>query len=102
VGTKQEAKCLGYWWKSNLGADKPVEANIEKKKEGLLAAGAISAYQGNLNPLSSTSLFHTCVVPTLLYGGSSLNKPLQDLKYFSLIWARGYSRSQSTMPTHYL
>ena len=49
VGTKQEAKCLGYWWKSKLGADKSVEANIEKGRKAFFAAGAIGAYQGNLN-----------------------------------------------------
>ena len=69
VGTKQEAKCLGYWWKSNLGSAKSVEANIEKGMKAFFAAGAIGAYQGTLNPLSSISLFNTCVVPTVLYAG---------------------------------
>ena len=49
VGTK-EAKCLGYWWKSNLGSAKSVEANIEKAMKAFCAAHAIGAYQGTLNP----------------------------------------------------
>ena len=31
----------------------------------------IGAYQGALNSLSSISLFHTCVVPTLFYGSEN-------------------------------
>ena len=38
VGTKQKAKCLGYWWKSNLGSAKSVEANIEKVMKAFFAA----------------------------------------------------------------
>ena len=34
-------------------------------------AGAIGAYQGTLNPLSSISLFNTCVVPTLPSGSET-------------------------------
>jgi len=40
VGTKQEAKCLGCWWKSNLGSAKSVKANIEKGRKAFFAAGA--------------------------------------------------------------
>jgi len=36
VSIKNEAKCLGYWWQSNLGADKSVEANIEKGRKHCL------------------------------------------------------------------
>ena len=71
VGTKQEAKCLGYWWKSNLGSAKSVEANIEKGMKAFFAASAIGAYQGTLNPLKLISLFNTCVVPILLYGSEN-------------------------------
>ena len=71
VAGHQEAKCLGYWRKSNLGSAKSVEANIEKARKAFFAAGAIGAYQGTLNPLSSISLFNTCVVPTLLYGSEN-------------------------------
>ena len=71
VGTKQEAKCLGNWWKSNLGSAKSVKANTEKEIKAFFPAGAIGAYQGTLNPLSSISLFNTCVVPTLLYGSEN-------------------------------
>jgi len=68
VSIKKEAKCLGYWWQSNLGADKSVEANIEKGRKAFFAAGAIGAYQGSLNPLSARSIFLTCVISALLYG----------------------------------
>ena len=68
MNTMPEAKCLGYWWKSNLNADKSVKANIENGRKAFFAAGAIGVYQGTLNPLSSISLFNTCVLPILLYG----------------------------------
>ena len=71
VETKKEAKCLGYWWKFNLGADKSVEANIERGRKSFFATGAIGAYQGSLNPLSSRSIFLTCVIPVLLYGSEN-------------------------------
>ena len=72
VDTKQEAKCwcLGYWWKSNLGSAKSVEANIEKGIKAFFAACAIGTYR-SLNPLHSISLFNTCVVPTVLYGSEN-------------------------------
>ena len=62
VGTKQEAKCLGYLWKSNLGSAKSVEANIEKGMKAFFAAGAIGAYQGSLNPSSQFDILiqHLC------------------------------------------
>ena len=30
--------------------------------------GRLGAFQGDLNPLSSCSIYETCIVPTLLYG----------------------------------
>ena len=102
VNTKKEAKCLGYWWKSNLSADKSVEANSEKGRKAFFAAGAIGAYQGSLNPLSSISLFNTCVVPTLLYGSENWILTEQTMaRLENPKWARGCSRSQSTMPISY-
>ena len=68
VPIRKEVKCLGYWWQSNLGADKSIDANNEKGRKAFFGAGTIGAYQGYLNPLNAKSLFFTCVIPALLYG----------------------------------
>ena len=102
VGTKQEAKCLGYWWKSNLGSAKSVEANIEKGMKAFFATGAVGAYQGTLNPLSSISLFDTCVVPTVLYGSENwilTEQTIARLETFQSQMGKRYSKSQSTTST---
>lgn len=71
VSTRPEAKCVGYYWKSNLSADRSVKVNIEKGRKPFFAASAIGTHQGTLNPLSSISLFNTCVMPILLYGSEN-------------------------------
>ena len=100
VGTKQKAKCLGYWWKSNLGSAKSVEANIEKAMKAFFAAGAIGAYQGTLNPLSSISLFNTCIVPTLLYGSQNWMLTEQTIARLETFQSQMGKRILK-MPKHY-
>ena len=85
VQSTKEAKCLGVWWRSNGGADKSVSENIIKSRKAFFAAGAIGAYQGELNPLSSRSIYLTCVSPVLLYGSENwiLNDSnISDLEVF--------------------
>ena len=62
------AKCLGIWWQHNLSADRAVQENISKARRAFFAYGQLEAFQGNLNPLSSSSIFESCVLPILLYG----------------------------------
>ena len=39
-----------------------------KARKSFFALGNLGAFQGDLNPLSSSSIFETCVIHTLLYG----------------------------------
>ena len=65
ISTQPTAKCLGYWWHTNLS---PAKENIGKSRKAFFALGSIGAYQGALNPLSGRSLFSTFALPILLYG----------------------------------
>ena len=66
--TAEAAKCLGVWWNSSLSAKHSVSENIDKARRAFFALGRLGAFQGDLNPLSSCSIFETCIIPTLLYG----------------------------------
>ena len=68
ISTQPTAKCLGYWWHTNLSPAKAIEENIGKSRKAFFALGSIGAYQGALNPLSGRSLFSTFALPILLYG----------------------------------
>jgi len=68
VGTTPAAKCLGVWWRSNLSASKSANKNIKKARRAFLTLGCLGAFQGDLNPLSTRSIFETCVLPVLLSG----------------------------------
>ncbi len=65
---KDEVKCLGYLWKSNLSSSSMVEERINKARKAFFQFGSISAFQGNLSPVSTSSVIETCVYPVLLYG----------------------------------
>ena len=66
--TTNAAKCLGVWWNSSLSARHSVTENISKARRAFFALGRLGAFKGDLNPLSSCSIFETCIIPTLLYG----------------------------------
>lgn len=68
VSTSSSAKCLGVWWQHNLSAKRSISENINKARKAFFALGSLGAFQGDLNPLSSSSIFETCIIPTLLYG----------------------------------
>ena len=38
-----------------------------QRKESLFVLGKLRAFQGKLNPLSGSSIFVTCILPSLLY-----------------------------------
>ncbi len=54
-------KCLGYWWKGDLSA-------IKKARRAFFHYGSIGAFQGDICPVSSSSILESCVMPVLLYG----------------------------------
>ncbi len=49
-------------------ASRAVQENISKARRAFFALGSLGAFQGDLNPLSSRSIFETSVIPILLYG----------------------------------
>ena len=68
VPLSESVKCLGVWWQYNLSASRAVAENISKARKAFFAVGDLGAFQGKLNPLSSSSIFITCILPILLYG----------------------------------
>ena len=72
--------CLGYWWHRSLLSSEAVEENISKARKAFFASGCLGAFQGQLNPLSSRSIYLTCILPILLYGCKNwiLNDSLLD------------------------
>ena len=66
--TKRTARCLGIQWQSNLSANESVSTNITKARKTFFGLGSTGVFHGNLNPLSSSSIYETCVLPILLYG----------------------------------
>ena len=71
ISTSSASKCLGVWWNSNLSAQTSVSDNINKARKAFFALGRLGAFQGILNPLSSCSIFETCIIPILLYGSET-------------------------------
>ena len=71
ISTSDSAKCLGVWWNSCLSAQHSVSDNVNKARRAYFALGRLGAFQGYLNPLSSCSIFETCIVPILLYGSET-------------------------------
>ena len=66
--TKRTARCLGIQWQSNLSANESVSTNITKARKTFFGLGSTGVFHGDLNPLSSSSIYETCVLPILLYG----------------------------------
>ena len=65
---RHNVKCLGYWWGHDLLATRAVEENIMRARRAFFHYGSIGAFQGDLSPLSSKSVYEVCVLPILLYG----------------------------------
>ena len=78
--TQHHAKCLGYWWSWDLSASKAIDEAIQRARRAFFAFGAIGAFNGKLNPISSRTIFDVCVIPILLYGSENwiLTTPLLD------------------------
>ena len=67
IPLSESVKCLEVWWQYNLSASHAVSENISKARKAFFALGNLGAFQGKLNPLSSCSIFVTCILPILLY-----------------------------------
>ena len=92
ISAQSTAKCLGYWWHTNLTPVKSIEENISKARRAFFA---LSAYQGALKPLSGSSLFSTFVLPILLYGCENWvlsESLLSTLEKFQVETGRGILR----------
>ena len=68
--------------KSNLSAKDSVSTNITKARRAFFGLGSTKAFHGDLNPLSSSNIFETCVLPVLLYGFETW---LLDFHVFKLL-----------------
>lgn len=68
ISVKDEVKCLGFRWKGNLSSASAIQERILKSRRAFFEFGSIYAFQGNLSPLSSSSIYQQCVLPILLYG----------------------------------
>ena len=64
---EQSVKCLGIYFSSNQSSKTSIEVNLCKARRAFFAQGSIGIFHGLLNPLSSRSIFESCVVPSLLY-----------------------------------
>ena len=69
--TQHHAKCLGYWRSWDLSASKAIDEAIQRARRAFFAFGAIGAFNGKLNPISSRTIFDVCVIPILLYARGS-------------------------------
>ena len=65
ISVKDEVKCLGYRSKGNLSS---LQECIQKSRRAFFEFGSVFAFQGNLSPLSSSSIYQLCVLPILLHG----------------------------------
>ena len=99
----KSGKCLGYWWLSDLTANKSVDENIKKARRAFFHYGSLGSFQGDLNPLSTRSIIQTCVMPVLLYGCENWilsDKSITQLQSFlgemakrALKWPRHFSNT---------
>ena len=53
---------------SGKAARESVTTNIAKARKAFFALGSTRAFHGDLNPLSSSNIFETCVLSVLLFG----------------------------------
>ena len=65
---RRVGKCLGYLFISNLSSVNMVEERICKARGAFFKFGSISAFQGDLSPISTSSIVEICIYPVLLYG----------------------------------
>ena len=100
------AKCLDYWCCWDLSTTTAVDEAINKARRAFSAFGAMGAFQGQLNPISSRSIYETCLILTLLFGCENwvlTDSVLHRLEFFQGEIRRRIlklSRYPSTLSTH--
>ena len=52
---REEVKCLGYLWRPNLSSIRMIEERVQRARRAFFQFGSISAFQGDLSPISSSS-----------------------------------------------
>ena len=77
---KDEVRCLGYLWNSNLSSLSMIQDRIKKARRAFFQFGSIYAFQGCLSPLSSSSIVQCCVYPVLFYGIENWVMSAESLK----------------------
>ena len=60
-------KCLGYWWRGDLSASTSIDEKIRKARRAFFHFGSIGVFQGDVSPLSSRVVLHSCVMLVLLF-----------------------------------
>ena len=50
---RREVKCLGYLWRSNLSSFRMIEERVQRARRAFFQFDSISAFQGDLSPISS-------------------------------------------------
>ena len=86
-----------------------MEENIKKVKRSFFHYGALGAFQGDLNPLSTGSVVETCVMPVLMYGSENwiltercIDLPvsfLGEIAKRALKWPKHFSNSAALLTT---
>ena len=76
-------------WKSDLSSVCTVEEWIQKARQAFFQFGSISAFQGNLSLVSTSSVIECCVYPVLLYGVENWTLCTNSLKKFGVFPAAG-------------
>ena len=76
--TTNAVKCLGVWWNSSLSARHSVNENISKARRAFFAHGRFGAFQSDLNPLSSCSIFETCIISCMVVRRGCWIRPLSE------------------------
>lgn len=69
IPLSESVKCPGVWWKYGLSASRAVSESISKARKVFLHWKIWVLFRESyVNPLSSSSIFVTCILPILLYG----------------------------------
>ena len=82
-----------------------VEENISREHKSFFHYGSLSAFQGDLSPLSTRSINETCAMPILLFGSENwivsggildqLESFLGELAKRALKWPRHFSNTSA-------
>ena len=99
----------GTGLKRDLTASRSVEENIKIARRSFFHYGALGAFQGDLNLLSTGSVVETCVMPVLMYESENwslmercfdlLVSFLGEIAKRALKWPKHFSKSADLLTT---